>query len=111
MQKKTDNDGLSLLLSVEKCDILITGDLSHAGERELLLTRALPDLEVLVAGHHGSADSTSPQLLRYTKPELLLISVGSNPHGHPTPEVLSRAAAVGAQVQRTDQDGTIIITR
>ena len=111
VRKKTDNDGLSLLLSVEKCDILITGDLSHAGERELLLTRALPDLEVLVAGHHGSADSTSPQLLRYTKPELLLISVGSNPHGHPRPEVLSRAEAVGAQVQRTDQDGTIIIMR
>jgi hypothetical protein len=35
-------------------------------EQQLLAHAALPDLEVLVAGHHGSKSSTSEQLLAAT---------------------------------------------
>ncbi len=111
MGTKHRNDGLSLLLSVEDYDILITGDLSVEEERTLLMTRVIPDIEVLVAGHHGSADSTGHRLLEYSKPEQLLISVGKNPHGHPTPQVLQRASAMGIRIRRTDTEGTIRITR
>ncbi len=108
---KNKNDGLSLLLSSGDYDILITGDLSVEEERQLLMTRVIPDVEVLVAGHHGAADSTGHRLLEYSKPEQLLISVGKNPHGHPTPQVLERASALGISVRRTDREGTIRITR
>ncbi len=111
MGTKSENDGLSLLLSVGDYDILVTGDLSVEEERQLLLTRVIPDIEVLVAGHHGAADSTGHRLLDYAKPEQLLISVGENPHGHPTPRVLERASARGIHVRRTDMEGTIRITR
>ncbi len=105
------NDGLSVLLSVEEYDILITGDMGFSAERELMRTHALPDVEVLVAGHHGSRTSTSPQLLQTVRPEALLISVGENSYGHPSEDVLKRAASVGASVYRTDEHGTIEITR
>lgn len=111
MGTKRQNDGLSLLLSAEDYDILVTGDLSVEEERQLLLTRVIPDLEVLVAGHHGASDSTGNRLLEYTRPEQLLISVGQNHHGHPTPQVLDRASRLGIEVHRTDLEGTIRITR
>ena len=108
---KSENDGLSLLLSVGDYDILVTGDLSVEEERQLLLTRVIPDIEILVAGHHGAADSTGHRLLEYAKPEQLLISVGENYYGHPTSRVLERATSLGIAIRRTDLEGTIRITR
>ncbi len=110
-RNSTENDGLSVLLSVEECDILITGDMSIAVEEALLDSRALPDLEILVAGHHGSKSSTGVRLLQELKPETVLISVGKNSYGHPAPETLERIAAVGAVVYRTDYNGSITVKR
>lgn len=106
-----ENDGLSVLLSVEECDILITGDMSIAAEEALLDSRDLPDIEILVAGHHGSKGSTGVRLLQELKPETVLISVGKNTYGHPAPETLERIAAIGAVVYRTDYNGTITVKR
>ena len=108
---KTENDGLSLLLSARDYDILITGDLSIEGERKLIRSVALPDLEILVAGHHGASNSSGEELLEHTMPETLLISVGLNSYGHPDSQVLERAERLGILVRRTDQEGTITITR
>ncbi len=105
------NASLSALMSDEEYDILITGDMDAEGELMLLATRELPDLEVLVAGHHGSKYSTCADLLRQTAPDTVVISVGENSYGHPAQEVLDRIAAIGAAVYRTDLDGTITITR
>lgn len=105
------NASLAALLSAQEYDILVTGDMSSAQERELLQTHTLPDLEVLVAGHHGSKGSTSEALLSATAPDIVLISVGKNSYGHPTPEVLARIAAIGAAVYRTDLNGDITILR
>lgn len=110
-RKSTENDGLSVLLSVEECDILITGDMSIAAEKALLDSCDLPDLEILVAGHHGSKSSTGSRLLHELKPETVLISVGKNSYGHPAPETLERIAAVGAVVYRTDYNGSITVKR
>ena len=70
----------------------------------------LPDLEILLAGHHGSRTSTSWELLNATRPEIVLISVGEdNRYGHPTQETLDRLDLFGCQVYRTDLEGTIIL--
>lgn len=111
MSGKDDNAGISALMSSGEYDILITGDMDAAGEKRLLDTHTLPDIEVLVAGHHGSKYSTSPRLLQTLQPETVVISVGRNSYGHPTQEVLDRIAAIGAAVYRTDTDGDITILR
>ena len=93
----------------ESCDILITGDRSEAGEEELMQHTDLPDLEILIAGHHGSRTSTSWELLDETRPEIVIISVGAdNRYGHPTWETLERLKLFGCNVYRTDLEGTII---
>ena len=99
----------SVLFTREKCDTLITGDLSAAAEQRLLADYDLPDLEVLIVGHHGSKYSTCTELLEATAPDAAIISVGAgNSYGHPAREVLERLEAAGCVVYRTDLHGTII---
>lgn len=105
------NDGLCVLMSLGSCDILVTGDMGIEAEYRLVAEYDLPDLDILVAGHHGSQYATSSVLLRNTTPEVVLISVGENSYGHPTDETLNRIAALSATVYRTDLCGDITITR
>jgi len=108
----TDNETcLAVLCSFERYDILVTGDMNEASEQLLLMLYELPDLEVYVAGHHGSKHSTSELLLDVLRPELVLISVGENSYGHPADETISRILSSGAEVRRTDEEGSIIIRR
>ena len=86
------------------------GDLDMASERLLLEAYDLPDIELLVVGHHGSKYSTSPELLSILMPEQAVISCGSNSYGHPTDETLRRLVEHGAELFRTDLQGTIHFT-
>ena len=78
-------------------------------EQELVSRWTLPKIEVLVAGHHGSKYATGESLLAQGQPDSVLISVGSNSYGHPTEETLDRCEAFGAEVWRTDENGTLTI--
>ena len=105
-------DSLCVLFQTENCDILITGDQDISGEYDLMKMIPLPELEVLVVGHHGSRYSTSDMLLRQTKPEQAIISVGvDNHYGHPADETIERLLAAGCKILRTDQDGTVVYRR
>lgn len=109
----TDNEsGLTVLFRDEKCDILITGDMSSLGESLLLREKSIPRLTALVVGHHGSKSSTGERLLAETMPQYAFISVSAdNSYGHPSREVLDRLEQFGCQVYRTDESGTIIFRR
>lgn len=102
---------LALLLQRDNCDILITGDRSGFGERLLLKTQQIPQLDVLVAGHHGSANSTCQELLDATRPTAVAISVGANSYGHPAEELLQRLYETGCVVFRTDLQGNLVFRR
>ncbi|MGM9588951.1 MAG: DNA internalization-related competence protein ComEC/Rec2 [Faecousia sp.] len=107
-----NENSLCVLFDTENCDILITGDRSAFGERMLMRTRDLPDVDILVAGHHGAADAVSEELLQQVRPETVLISVGQdNLYGHPSPALLHRLEEFGCTVCRTDEQGTITIRR
>jgi competence protein ComEC len=103
-----DNDqGLSLLATAGETDLLLTGDMDAATERKLLASYDLPDVEYLVAGHHGSKYSTSADLLDAVTPEAVCISVGTNSYGHPADETVRRVAERGCAIYRTDMHGNI----
>lgn len=100
---------LCILFRGEKYDILITGDATKRKEAELMERVQLPRVEVLIAGHHGDNNSTSEELLRQVRPDMVLISVGeNNSYGHPEPELLERLYSLGCEFYRTDHCGTII---
>ena len=102
--------GLTALASAGDFDLLITGDMSGSTEKKLVETYALPDIEVLVVSHHGSRYSSNIRFLKAVMPEAAVISVGDNNYGHPSEETLQRLLAIGADIWRTDQQGTIRIT-
>lgn len=110
----TDGDENEMcLVSLFSCgsfDVLVTGDIGISTERILVHEKELPDIEVLVAGHHGSRNSTGEEILNAAKPETVVISVGSNSYGHPSDEVMERATDAGAEIYRTDKMGNVTIT-
>lgn len=92
--------------------ILLTGDAER--EVETRLARRLGHnlrADVLKVGHHGSSTSTTPALLEQVAPRVALVSVGAgNRYGHPSPDVLRALEQSGAQVLRTDDVGSIVVS-
>lgn len=89
-------------------DYLLMGDAPV--EVEHLILNDFPGLQadILKVGHHGSDTSTSPELLLSLTPEVAVISVGhGNRYGHPDQQVIARLEAIGADIRRTDLEGTI----
>ena len=101
--------GLTILCTAGDFDFLITGDMNAGTEKKLAELYALPDVEVLLAGHHGSRHSTSEELLEAVTPEVGIISVGQNRFGHPTQEAMDRMTDAGMTLRRTDEEGNILI--
>lgn len=100
---------LCALFSLGDYDVLMTADASEATELRLLERLPLPDTELLIAGHHGSAKSCSKALLAAAAPDVAVVSVGRNSYGLPSEEALSRLSAAGAAIYRTDRAGTVEI--
>lgn len=107
--KESNENCLAVLARSGEWEALITGDMPIEAEEGLLAREDLPDIEVLIAGHHGSKYSTGEALLTQTRPEIAVISVGRNSFGHPTQEVLDRLNAIGAETYRTDENGMITL--
>jgi len=105
------NDG-SIVLRVKYGDVsvLLTGDIQEEAEGRLLASRQDLESTILKVAHHGSEYGTSNEFLQVTKPSFAVISVGAdNSYGHPANGVLERLAATGAQVFRTDEQGTVVL--
>lgn len=89
---------------------LITGDAEKIAEHVLVQNTPaeLLNVDLLMAGHHGSSSSTYNELLKAASPAGVPISVGkNNKYGHPTPQTLQRLAAGSIPIWRTDAQGTI----
>ncbi len=110
--KRSDlNDRSVVLLLLEAhTSVLLTGDAGFQTETALLKTGGLPQIDVLKVGHHGSKYATSQVFLAAIRPKLAVISVGAkNTYGHPAPETLERLSKIGSKVERTDQQGEIVL--
>lgn len=109
---ESNENSLCILFERENCAILITGDRGRTGELLLLHENTLPDVDLLMAGHHGSQNSTTRELLEAVRPETVFISVGKdNSYGHPAKSLLERLTDFGCEVYRTDLHGNLIFRR
>lgn len=106
----TNEEGLTVLCTAGTFDVLLTGDMDSDTEELLIERYDLPDIEMLMVGHHGSRYSTGSALLDEVTPEIGVISVGSNSYGHPNDTVLYRLSDEKIAVYRTDLQGNIHIT-
>ena len=84
------NDYSPIMILGDEFKVCITGDASSNIEKQV--AEELPDVDVLVAGHHGSETSTSMQLMEATLPEYVAVSVGVNTYGHPSSQLYDTLA-------------------
>ena len=103
-----NDDSVVLRLRYGAFEAILAGDIGvHA---ESLLAGKVGAAEVLKVGHHGSAGSSGPSWLREIGAQVAVIEVGPNRYGHPSTDALARLAEAGAEVWRTDRDGTVVVT-
>jgi len=106
--RELNETALVPLLQSQGVKVLFTGDIDTKIEKYLLKKHGLGlDVDILKVAHHGSKYSSGENFLQAVSPKVAVIPVGKNSYGHPTKEVLSRLALVGAQIFRTDKDGTV----
>ena len=111
MTTRSGNDG-SVVIDVTGPTVpmtLLLGDLSAQGQRALASTAPLMTAYAVVkVSHHGSADQ-EPRLYARLQPALALVSVGANTYGHPRPETLAMLTSLGARIDRTDEEGLVVL--
>jgi competence protein ComEC len=102
-----NNDSMVLQVSYGATSVLLEGDAEKAVERRIA-TLHHPHADLLKVGHHGSATSTTPEILQSVKPSVAVISVGfRNSFGLPKADVLERLQNSGVRVYRTDVNGAV----
>ena len=101
--------GIVVLARMGQMQTLVMGDAGREAESALLEAWAVPDVDILVAGHHGSRSASSPLFLLAAQPETAVVSVGYNPYGLPAPDVMERLGYYCDTVARTDQQGNVVI--
>jgi len=102
-----NNDSMVLQVRYGATSVLLEGDAEKVVERRIASLHP-EHADLLKVGHHGSATSTTSEILQTTKPTFAVISVGyQNSFGLPKASVLDRLRAAGIRVYRTDLDGAV----
>jgi len=105
-EKNKNNDSLTLLVHYKDSSALLAGDLEK--KMEQLVATESPAANLLKVAHHGSATSTTPELLAAVHPQFAVISVGyENSFGHPRRDVLERLQENKVRTYRTDMFGAV----
>lgn len=105
-----NDNSVGIRLVYGENSFLICGDAGFPMEQIMMQSGLELDSDVYLASHHGSERSSSLAFLQAVSPEAVVISVGAdNSYGHPAQSVLEDIRAVGAEVYRTDEQGTIVV--
>ena len=107
-QNSNDNSVVIRLVNGNN-SFMFMGDAEETSEQDMISTGMNLDCDVLSLGHHGSASSTSWDLLEATSPSWAVISCGlNNSYGHPAEETMGKLSDMDIPVFRTDDQGTVI---
>lgn len=108
IMRSANDESLVLRLEFGSASALLLGDAERDLERAVAASQGKVDF--LKVAHHGSATSTTPELLAAVRPKVAVISAGKqNTYGHPRAEVLARLKASKAAVYRTDEHGAVTV--
>lgn len=106
LDREYDSDNaasLVLELSYAKRTILLTGDLNRS-EFESLRRRETGNVDCLLAPHHGSLADNPPEWAAWAKPELVIVSSGSDTHFQSLFEIY------GPALEHTLRSGAVTVT-
>ena len=102
-----NDDSLVLHVRYGATSMLLEGDAEKPVERSIAM-QFHEHADILKVGHHGSATSTTQQLLDAVHPQYAVTSLGyRNPFGFPRKDVLERLEAAHVRTYRTDAQGAV----
>jgi competence protein ComEC len=109
---KNNNRSCVLRIVTLAGNVLLPGDIQRKAEDELMLAQSgALHADVLVAPHHGSKTSSTPEFVRDVGPRTVIFPVGyRNRFGHPHKEAVQRYRDLGSSIYRTDRDGALTVT-
>jgi len=119
-----NSQSIVLHISNNNSSVLLSGDTDAIVWKDYIMKEASDKIksDILLASHHGSLtffDDTRDEKYHYVShiqaisPSMTIISVGTNPHGHPDKKALeyydkySKGSNLGNKVYRTDEKGNI----
>ncbi len=105
---ETNSNSITLRISGIGGSLLLTGDLTKEGEREILRTDIPIQSNVLKLGHHGSKTSSSREFLEAVKPDVAIASNGRrNRFRHPHAQVVKRLDSLKIPLLNTSERGSV----
>jgi competence protein ComEC len=108
LSTEENDNSLVLLLTYGDEKFLLAGDIEEDSGRQLLEAyKKQLHAQVLKVPHHGSDTSSSPPFVAAVSPQFAVVCTDGKSYGLPNDDVLDRYRQAGAEVLRTDEDGTI----
>lgn len=105
---KRNNYSCVLRITSPYGTVLLPGDIEQAVEQQLLQQKMPVAADVVVAPHHGSKTSSTPEFIAAMAPQAVIFSTGyRNQYHFPHPVVVSRYQQQGAQLWDTAKMGAI----
>lgn len=105
----SNNNSIVIKLTFNNISLLLLGDAEIPIETAMLSSGYDLHSTIFCPAHHGSASSTSYELLSAASPEYAIISCGTNNrYGHPHQKTMDKLQEYGIPVFRTDLQGTIL---
>lgn len=111
VNRKDNHRSCVLKVSSAGGSVLLTADIEAEDERYLWANeRGELASTLLVAPHHGSRTSSTPDFIAAVAPKLTVFTVGyQNRFGHPRGDVVARYAQKGSALARSDRDGLVAV--
>jgi DNA internalization-related competence protein ComEC/Rec2 len=107
-ESDANNDAIVIRATYAGDVALIASEPEEPAQEWLLGSGVDLHADILKVPHHGAATSV-PAFFDAVHADAAIVSVGDNDYGHPTAFTLDALAASGAQVWRTDRQGTITV--
>lgn len=106
-----NNQSCVIKLEKDQHSILLTGDIEKQAEAQIVAkylgTTALK-ADILVAPHHGSKTSSTPDFVEAVWPKIVIFTSGNqNRWGFPSPMIVKRYQSINAEVLITGEHGRI----
>jgi len=105
-----NNSSCVLKVSNDHYSILLAGDIEQLVESRLVRTQADKlSAKLLIAPHHGSKTSSSPDFIDKVSPEIAIFPVGyRNRFGFPKQDIISRYESRQVKILNTARDGALL---
>lgn len=105
-----NNHSLVLQIKYGTAGIWLTGDIEVEGLQRLLRQGHFGPVHVFKAPHHGSHTGYYEPFLDEINPVAVVLSVGRNSYGHPSPRLVRYWEERGVDIYRTDEHGAVIVS-